>query len=81
MFQTGYLTIKESRQYGNLTAYLLDFPNLEVKMSVTDTISAALLSSRPVYERQKIDLYHALATAAVEKIAPVFSVPFCRHSP
>ena len=76
MFQTGYLTIRERQQYGNLTAYRLDFPNLEVKMSFTDSISACLLSRGPAYERQKINLYQSLSVANITEIEPVFRALF-----
>ncbi|WP_321413828.1 ATP-binding protein [uncultured Desulfobacter sp.] len=76
MFQTGYLTIQEKRQYGNMAAYLLNFPNLEVKMSFTDSISARLLSGRPEYERYKIDLYQSLANAKIKDIEKIFSALF-----
>lgn len=76
MFQTGYLTIKKKEQLGNMTVYRLDFPNLEVKKSFTDTVSAYLLSRRPVYERYKIDLYQCVATADINNIRQVFHALF-----
>ena len=76
MFQTGYLTIRERQQYGNLTAYRLDFPNLEVKMSFTDSVSAYLLSRGSEYERQKINLYQSLSAANITDIEPVFRALF-----
>ncbi len=76
MFQTGYLTIKEQQQYGNLTAFRLGFPNLEVEMSFTDTVCAYLVSRRPAYEKHKIDLYHALAAAKVDEIKGIFHALF-----
>ncbi len=36
MFQTGYLTIKEQKQIGRKTKYVLTFPNIEVRMSFND---------------------------------------------
>ncbi|MCG8687386.1 MAG: ATP-binding protein, partial [Desulfobacterales bacterium] len=76
MFQTGYLTIKETRQLGKLTVYRLDFPNLEVKSSFTDTVSAYLLSRRSEYERYKIDLYQAVETGDLSRIEQIFRAFF-----
>jgi hypothetical protein len=59
-----------------MAAYLLDFPNLEVKMSFTDSISARLLSGGPEYERYKIDLYQSLENERIEDIQHVFSALF-----
>ena len=72
MFQTGYLTIQERQQFGNLTAYRLDYPNLEVRMSFADSLSAFLVSQRDVYEKCKIDLYQALSAARLDDIGNVF---------
>ncbi len=36
MFQSGYLTIKDIRPRRNRIEYILDYPNLEVKMSFND---------------------------------------------
>jgi hypothetical protein len=76
MFQTGYLTIRDRQQFGNLTAYRLDYPNLEVRMSFADSLSAYLVSQRDVYEKGKIDLYQALAAARIDDIRKVFHALF-----
>ena len=59
-----------------MTAYRLDFPNLEVRMSFTDTLSAYLLSRRPAHERYKIDLYKSLASARIDDIERVYRALF-----
>ena len=38
LFQTGYLTIAEERQEGFRTFYRLDYPNLEVRLSLNDQL-------------------------------------------
>ena len=76
MFQTGYLTIQDRQQFGNLTAYRLDYPNLEVRMSFADSLSAYLVSQRDVYEKCKIDLYQALSAARIDDIRKVFHALF-----
>ena len=42
LFQTGYLTIAEERREGFRTYYRLDYPNLEVKLSLNDGLLAHL---------------------------------------
>ena len=42
LFQTGYLTIAEERKEGFGTFYLLDYPNLEVQISLNDELLAYL---------------------------------------
>ena len=76
LFQTGYLTIQNTQQLGNLTLYRLGFPNLEVKMSFADSISAYLVSHRSAYEKQKVSLYQALAEGRPDHIKPVFQSLF-----
>lgn len=40
LFQTGYLTIKETTTIGMQQAYVLGYPNLEVKASLNDKLAA-----------------------------------------
>ena len=42
LFQTGYLTIAEELREGHRTSYQLDYPNLEVKLSLNDELLAHL---------------------------------------
>ncbi len=42
LFQTGYLTIAEERREGHRTFCRLDYPNLEVKLSLNDQLLAHL---------------------------------------
>ncbi len=72
MFQTGYLTIAGKDRLGNMTLFRLDYPNLEVKMSVADRISSYLVAQRAVYEKHKIDLFRSLAAVRLEEIGTVF---------
>ena len=46
LFQTGYLTIAEEREEGHRTSYRLDYPNLEVKLSLNDALLAHLGKGR-----------------------------------
>ncbi len=76
MFQTGYLTIQERQQFGNMIAYRLDYPNLELRMSFADSFSAFLVSHRDVYEKCKKDLYQALSAVRVDDVKKVFRALF-----
>lgn len=76
MFQTGYLTIRKRQELGNLIMFYLDFPNLEVKMSFSDSISSFLVSDRPAYEKCKIALYHCLSAGKIDEIQQVFHALF-----
>ena len=46
LFQTGYLTIAEEWEEGHRTSYRLDYPNLEVKLSLNDELLAHLGNGR-----------------------------------
>ena len=48
LFQTGYLTIAEEQKEGFRTYYRLDYPNLEVRISLNDQLLAYL--GKPVVE-------------------------------
>ena len=45
LFQTGYLTITEEERRGHRTLYRLDYPNLEVRLSLNDGLLAWLEES------------------------------------
>ncbi|MCY4151316.1 MAG: AAA family ATPase [Aestuariivita sp.] len=45
MFQTGYLTITKEMRRGHRTIFQLDYPNLEVKLSLNDEFLAYLSSA------------------------------------
>ncbi|MCD6395991.1 MAG: AAA family ATPase [Spirochaetaceae bacterium] len=70
LFQTGYLTIKEKKQKGSRIIYKLGFPNLEVKMSLTDTI-LKFLSNRNIVKEQN-NLYDAMFDADLNKLKDIF---------
>ena len=76
MFQTGYLTIRKRQELGNLIMFHLDYPNMEVKMSFSDSISSFLVSDRPAYEKCKISLYQCLSEGKIDEIQQVFRTLF-----
>ncbi|MFZ2956352.1 MAG: ATP-binding protein [Candidatus Ozemobacteraceae bacterium] len=72
LFQTGYLTIKEKQQIGGAIMYELAFPNLEVKMSLTDHILANLSGAPAVKDKTRSALFKALMQGAPEGFRPIF---------
>ncbi|BCO09717.1 ATPase AAA [Desulfolithobacter dissulfuricans] len=73
LFQAGYLTIKERRQRGGRTSYRLGFPNLEVRMSLTETL-LQVLSRSGASDREllKDRVYEALAAGRLEELREIF---------
>lgn len=61
LLQTGYVTIKSTRQLGSVTKYRLSYPNLEVRQSLNDR-----LAQMNVNERVKNTTYNALDAALTQ---------------
>ena len=76
LFQSGYLTIIGQRQQGARQIFELSYPNLEVKMSLTDFILDYLIEEISVKEDHKIALYDALLDADFEKLQATFQALF-----
>ena len=60
LFQTGYLTIKSSRQMAGMRRFELGYPNQEVKQSLTDYILSYLTDLTVQAEENKVAIYEAL---------------------
>ena len=56
LFQTGYLTIADEQKEGFRTFYRLDYPNLEVRLSLNDALLAYLgkAGKEPLDQGQKL---------------------------
>jgi hypothetical protein len=76
LFQTGYLTIKAKKQQGARTIYELAYPNLEVKMSLTDSILTDLTQHPLEKERNLSAVYIALDTANIDVLKNIFHAFF-----
>jgi hypothetical protein len=76
LFQSGYLTIKGQRQQGARQIFELSYPNLEVKMSLTDFILDYLIEEISEKEVHKIALYDALLEADLDKLKEIFHALF-----
>ncbi len=66
LFQSGYLTIKDVSQEGDMTEYTLGFPNLEVSRAFTTSLLDIFASSEGRFEVRK-NLAHALDTGDMEQ--------------
>ncbi|MEN3014445.1 MAG: AAA family ATPase, partial [bacterium] len=56
LFQTGYLTIKDQFVKNNRIRYVLSYPNLEVKISLNETLSSLFAGSTSAKEKISIQL-------------------------
>lgn len=66
LFQTGYLTIKEKKNFG---LYTLDYPNAEVKESLLSYIIADLRNDQaPLTKPMVIQLYEAFHANDLERV-------------
>ena len=66
LFQTGYLTIKEKRDFG---LYTLDYPNAEVKEALLSYIIADLRNEQtPLTKPMVIQLYEAFNANDIERV-------------
>ncbi|HLX54635.1 MAG TPA: AAA family ATPase, partial [Aquella sp.] len=71
LFQTGYLTIKEEAMLGMTRAYVLSYPNLEVKASLNSKL-AEIGSSLEDKNLNLSKLAACLATKNIDDLANVF---------
>jgi len=72
LFQTGYLTITEIRQLGQLTQYQLGYPNYEVKTSLNDSLLSYLTDEFSVKESKKTELYDLLCLNDINSLQTLF---------
>ncbi len=72
LFQTGYLTIKKKIRLGENTLFYLTYPNMEVKISLTDYILGKLVESNIKKSKNHISLYKAMENGDLEKLKDIF---------
>ncbi len=85
LFQTGYLTITEEQQDDFDTFYRLDFPNLEVRVSLNRGLLAHLANNSQVPHQKARSLRTCLATNDFEGFgrdlkASLCSIPYQWHA-
>ena len=76
LFQTGYLTIRETRQIGHDTIYELTYPNLEVRKSLTDYILDYFSGHSADKEANRLSLYRHLEAGRIAELKQVFQAFF-----
>ena len=81
LYQTGYLTIKSIRQRGPKRFYILGYPNLEVKMSLTDHILGSLTQKSFERHEEMGKLYDAMKALKINSLKGLFhsffaSIPY-----
>lgn len=72
MFQTGYLTIQSENKVGAKTKYQLKYPNLEVKISLTDYILNFLSKNALEKEKTQTLVYNALQENRLTELKNIF---------
>ena len=72
LFQTGYLTIKETKHLGHLVQYQLGYPNNEVKSSLNDSLLSYLTDEFSEKENKKALLYEHLHSNDMDSLQRLF---------
>ena len=72
LFQTGYLTIKETKYLGHLVQYQLGYPNYEVKSSLNDSLLSYLTDEFSEKENKKALLYEHLYSNDMNSLQALF---------
>jgi len=72
LFQTGYLTIHETLQMGNQLGFVLGYPNLEVKLSLTTHLLSYLTPTNSRAPQTSIQIYRLLAKADMDGLRDTF---------
>ncbi|PKM35511.1 MAG: hypothetical protein CVV06_15920 [Gammaproteobacteria bacterium HGW-Gammaproteobacteria-10] len=76
LFQTGYLTIQSVEQQGQRIFYRLNYPNLEVKMSLMESLLNMLVQQPAERERNLSMVYAALENEDFELLKQAFHAFF-----
>ena len=80
LFQTGYLTIRDYDEV--IRSYQLDYPNLEVKESLTQWLLAEYMDTNPDDASVSVNsIYRALKQADFEQLRHIFNAIFSRIPP
>jgi hypothetical protein len=72
LFQTGYLTIKDIKSFPGENVFVLTYPNLEVKKSLTSVILNYLLNTGSKSNKIRFSLYETLQTNDLNRLKDVF---------
>ena len=85
LFQTGYLTIKETEKVGEDRLYRLGYPNLEVRRSLNRSLLHRLVQDSTGQIANGVRLYRLLEAGDVEGLEALFhaffaSIPYEWHT-
>jgi hypothetical protein len=76
LFQTGYLTIREVKQQGARILYRLTYPNLEVRMSLGESLLNHF-TNFPIQKEENLSaVYEALGKADIDSLRSIFHAFF-----
>lgn len=76
LFQTGYLTIKQSNTFPGGVYYTLGFPNHEVKYAFNDALLADLTRAGQEKDQTKLAMLEILTTNKLDKLKQIFHAFF-----
>ncbi|MFV9691063.1 MAG: ATP-binding protein [Desulfobacteria bacterium] len=76
LFQTGYLTVQSVRQQGARRLYRLAYPNLEVKMSLAESLLTYFVRYPLAQEHNLSAVYYALEKADINALKNIFHAFF-----
>ena len=72
LFQTGYLTIRDTLQLGHQLGFVLGYPNLEVKLSFTTHLLSYLTPANSRATQISLQIYRQLAKVDLEAVRNLF---------
>ncbi len=72
LFQTGYLTIHDTLQTGHQSSFVLGYPNLEVKLSLTTHLLSYLTPTNSRAAQISLQIYRQLAKVDLEAVRDLF---------
>lgn len=75
LLQTGYLTIQETGRRGERTTYILGYPNLEVRLSLNDSLAKMFVSAQ-VKNLTDRSIDNALKRCEFDKLKEIFTSLF-----
>ena len=72
LFQTGYLTIRDTLQLGHQLGFVLGYPNMEVKLSLTTHLLSYLTPANSRAAQISLQIYRQLAKPDLEAVRDLF---------
>lgn len=72
LFQAGYLTVQDQRSVGGKTFYKLQYPNMEVKGSLSDSILNRYSPDQVLKEKAQLRIYQTLLGNDLDALQGIF---------